>query len=77
MKNNIPPLQPITSQWIHSIADNYDLQKELIDTYESPLNIHHLESFKTKPAFKFMIFIFKPTNSKPHLCLTLLFFCNF
>lgn len=50
MKNNIPPLPPITSQWIHRIADNYDLQKELIDTYESPLNIHHLESFKTNLA---------------------------
>ena len=50
MKNNIPPLQPLTSPWIQRIADNYDLQKDLIDTYESPLNIHHLESFQTNLA---------------------------
>ncbi|WP_339697311.1 Y4yA family PLP-dependent enzyme [uncultured Marixanthomonas sp.] len=46
MKNNIPTLEPITSPWIDTLTSDFELQNELLDTYNSPLNIHHIRSFQ-------------------------------
>ena len=50
-------LTPITSTWIKEILENKSLLDELMSTYGSPINIHHLPSFvnnikKFKQVFK-------------------------
>lgn len=47
MKNNIPLLEPITSPWMESIVNDSKLQKDLLERYDSPLNIHNLHSFQS------------------------------
>ncbi|MDT0295049.1 Y4yA family PLP-dependent enzyme [Mesonia ostreae] len=46
MKNVIPILEPIVSPWMEYVVNDFQLQKDLLDTYDSPLNIHHLQSFE-------------------------------
>lgn len=47
MKNDIPTLEPITSPWMEHIVSDFTLQRNLLDTYDSPLNVHHLHSFQS------------------------------
>ncbi|RXG30007.1 Y4yA family PLP-dependent enzyme [Leeuwenhoekiella marinoflava] len=46
MKNNLPQLEPLTSDWMLNIIQDTQLQKELFEAYQSPLNIHNLPAFE-------------------------------
>ena len=40
------PLQPLTSDWMHQIMNKRELLNKLVNDYGSPINLHHLKSFK-------------------------------
>ncbi|WP_028375548.1 Y4yA family PLP-dependent enzyme [Leeuwenhoekiella sp. MAR_2009_132] len=45
MKNSLPKLEPVTSEWMFKIINDFNLQESLFETYNSPINIHDLPSF--------------------------------
>ncbi len=42
---SLPKLTPRTSSWMHEIIEDVSLQQQLLSTYGSPINLHHLPSF--------------------------------
>ncbi|MBK6264086.1 hypothetical protein JKA74_03475 [Marivirga sp. S37H4] len=52
LKENNPVLRPIIDQWISIFLNNKKEIKELMDSYGSPLNVHHSNTFlKNHSAF--------------------------
>ncbi|MCG2429535.1 Y4yA family PLP-dependent enzyme [Aequorivita xiaoshiensis] len=45
--NKTLPLEPVTSQWMHDLFAQSDLMHQLLDKYDSPINILNITSFKT------------------------------
>ncbi|MGP1992938.1 Y4yA family PLP-dependent enzyme [Zobellia laminariae] len=39
-------LTPVTSAWMHEMMNHTEIVENLLETYGSPLNIHHLPSFQ-------------------------------
>lgn len=44
--NKTNGLTPIVSNWMEQVMDDEGLIKDLIDTYGSPVNLHHLDTFE-------------------------------
>lgn len=44
-KNQLPPLTPLTSPWMHKVMQSPTTIYQLMEEYGSPLNIHHTAPF--------------------------------
>lgn len=44
-ENNLPPLSPVTSPWMHQVMQSPSTVYQLMEEYGSPLNIHNTEPF--------------------------------
>lgn len=42
----LPKLQPLTSPWMFKLIEDYALQEEIFNAHHSPVNVHHLPTFK-------------------------------
>lgn len=77
MNTYLPPLKPITTPWMHSIMEDFKLQEAVLETYNSPVNLHHLGAFQDNIAeyksildtygFKYQLFFARKANKFKNL----------